>query len=156
MINFTEWEDKEENNFIWHFNIFWVMVGKTTYAINIVTDMFHKYRIRNLGSSHQRCSIKKGILRNFNKFTGKQLCQSAFLNEAAGLSRTTLIKNIKKDTLAQVLSCVYYQISKNTFFAEHLWTTASWVSRCSCKNGVLDSFVISTRKRLCWVLLLKK
>ena len=28
------------------------------------------------GSSHQSCSIKKGVLRNFTKFTGKHLCQS--------------------------------------------------------------------------------
>ena len=27
-------------------------------------------------SSHQRCSIEKGVLRNFAKFTGKHLCQS--------------------------------------------------------------------------------
>ena len=26
-------------------------------------------------SSHQRCSVKKGFLRNFTKFTGKHLCQ---------------------------------------------------------------------------------
>ena len=25
-------------------------------------------------SSHQRCSVKKGVLRNFAKFTGKHLC----------------------------------------------------------------------------------
>ena len=29
-------------------------------------------------SSHQRCSIKKGALKNFAKFTGKHLCQSLF------------------------------------------------------------------------------
>ena len=87
--------------------------------------MFYKYGIRNLGSSHQRCSIKKGGLRNLTKFTGKQLCQSAFLNEVAGLIPATLSKNIKRDTLAQVLSCVFCEISKNTFFTEHLWTTAS-------------------------------
>ena len=28
-------------------------------------------------SSHQRCSIKKGVLRNFAKFTRKHLCQTA-------------------------------------------------------------------------------
>ena len=27
-------------------------------------------------SSHQRCSVKKGVLRNFTKFTGKHLYQS--------------------------------------------------------------------------------
>ena len=34
-------------------------------------------------SSHQRCSIKKGVLRNFAKFTGKHLCQSLFFNKIA-------------------------------------------------------------------------
>ena len=29
-----------------------------------------------------------------------------------------------KETLAQVFSCEFSQISKNTFFTEHLWTTA--------------------------------
>ena len=31
-------------------------------------------------SSHQSCSMKKGVLRNFVKFTGKHLCQSLFFN----------------------------------------------------------------------------
>ena len=37
-----------------------------------------------LRSSHQRCSIRKGVLRNFTKFTGKHLCQSLFFNKVAG------------------------------------------------------------------------
>ena len=32
---------------------------------------------------------------------------------------------IKKETPTQVFSCEFYEISKNTFFAEHLWATAS-------------------------------
>ena len=43
-------------------------------------------------SSHQRCSVRKGILRNFAKFTGKHLCQSLFLNKVVGLRPTTLLK----------------------------------------------------------------
>ena len=35
------------------------------------------------------------------------------------------IKFIKKETLAQVFSCEFCEITKNTFFTEHLWTTAS-------------------------------
>ena len=31
---------------------------------------------------------------------------------------------IKKETLAQVLSCEICDISKNIFFTEHIWTTA--------------------------------
>ena len=37
------------------------------------------YVDNSVRSSHQRCSIKKGALRNFAKFTGKHLCQSLFL-----------------------------------------------------------------------------
>ena len=36
-------------------------------------------------SSHRRCSVRKGVLRNFAKFTGKHLCQSLFFDKVAGL-----------------------------------------------------------------------
>ena len=39
------------------------------------------YFCQNFRSSHQKCSIKKGVLKNFAKFTGKHLCQSLFLNK---------------------------------------------------------------------------
>ena len=35
--------------------------------------------------SHQRCTERKSVLRNFIKFTGKHLYQSLFLNKVAGL-----------------------------------------------------------------------
>ena len=44
---------------------------------------------------------KKGVLRNFTKFTGKHLCQSLFFNKVAGL-RPEACNFIKKETLAQV------------------------------------------------------
>ena len=56
--------------------------------------------------SHQRCSLKINIHKNFTKFTGKHFCQSFFFN--------------KKDTLAQVFSSKFCEIFKNTFFKEHL------------------------------------
>ena len=45
----------------------------------------------------------------------------SFLNKVAGLRPATLLKK----TLAQVFSCEFREISKNTFFKEHLWATAS-------------------------------
>ena len=36
-------------------------------------------------NSHQRCSLKNGVLGNVAKFTGKHLRQSIFLNKIAGL-----------------------------------------------------------------------
>ena len=35
-------------------------------------------------NSHRRCSMKKDVLRNFAKFTGKRLYQSLFFNKLAG------------------------------------------------------------------------
>ena len=65
---------------------------------------------------------EKSVLRNFTKFTGKHLCQSLFYDKAAGLTPATLFK---KETLAQVFSCEFCEISKNTFFTEYLLTPAS-------------------------------
>ena len=45
------------------------------------------------GKIHFLCSIcKKGVLRNFEKFTGKHMCQSLFLNKVSGLRPATLLK----------------------------------------------------------------
>ena len=38
------------------------------------------------------CSVKKGVLRYFAKFTGKHLCQRLFFNKVAGLRPATLLK----------------------------------------------------------------
>ena len=39
----------------------------------------------------ERC-LRKGVLRNFAKLTGKHLCQDVFFNKVAGLKPTTLLK----------------------------------------------------------------
>ena len=39
--------------------------------------------------------------------------------------RLFFLNFIKKEILAQVFSCEFCEISKNTFSTEHLWTTAS-------------------------------
>ena len=54
----------------------------------------------------------------------KHLCQSLFSNKVAGLWLMAC-NFIKKETLALVFSCEFCEISKNTFFKERLWTTAS-------------------------------
>ena len=43
-------------------------------------------------SSHRRCSIRKGVLRNFAKFTGKHPHQSLSFNKVVGLRHATLLK----------------------------------------------------------------
>ena len=39
---------------------------------------------------------KKGVLRNFTKFTGKHLCQSLFFNKVAGLRHRCFLVNFVK------------------------------------------------------------
>ena len=40
----------------------------------------------------QRCSVKKGVLTNFAKLTGKHQCQTLFFDKVAGLRLATLLK----------------------------------------------------------------
>ena len=40
----------------------------------------------NYGSSHPEVFCKKGVIRNFAKFTGKHLRQSLFFHKDAGLA----------------------------------------------------------------------
>ena len=82
-------------------------------------------------SSHRGCSVKKGVLKNFEIFTGKH----------RGLKTCNFFK---KRPPTQVFSCEYCEIFKNTYFEKHLRTTASicrrYVNTCFCRNTpVLES-----------------
>ena len=57
--------------------------------------------------------FKKGVLKNFANLTEKHLCWSLFL-----------IKMEAWETPAQMFSCEISKIFKNTYFEEHLRTTA--------------------------------
>ena len=64
--------------YMWHSVVFWVKGFDDSFSIERI--------------NHQRCSVRKGVLRNFTKFTGKHLFQSLFLNKVAGLRSATLLK----------------------------------------------------------------
>ena len=61
----------------------------------------------------QKCSVKKVFLEVSPNSQKKHLCQSLFFNKVAGLRPATLFK---KETLAQMLSYEFCEISKNTSF----------------------------------------
>ena len=61
-------------------------VGDTT------DDQWNLSLIVVFRSSHQRCSMKKGVLKSFVKLTRKHLCQSLFFNKVVGLMPATLLK----------------------------------------------------------------
>ena len=70
---------------------------------------------------------KKGILKDFTKFTGKHLCQILFSHKLAG----EICNPINKENLIQVFSC---EFCENTFFTEHLWETTSALPTGYCSK----------------------
>ena len=69
--------------------------------------------------SHWRCSLRKRVLRNFAKFTGKHLYHSLFLNKVTGLRPATLLKRdpgtgILQNTSRRLL------LKKKGFLNQHL------------------------------------
>ena len=97
--------------------------------------MFQKRRWRKASqqchqhrSSHRRCYVR----------------ESVFLSAVF----STACNFIKKETLAQVFSCQFCEIFKNTYFIEHLWMAASVniVLMCLCCVFVeLYVYVLCTR-----------
>ena len=75
-------------------------------------------------SSHQWCSMKKGVLRNLTKFAGKHLCQSLFLQaDCFRYQRTLIVKSIVKFSgrttsgfILRAKSKFYQQIKSRIYF----------------------------------------
>ena len=66
-----------------------------------------------LNRSNCQVICKKGVLKNFTKFTGKHMClgRVSFL-----ITRPEVCNFNKKETLTQVFSYEFYEIFKNTYF----------------------------------------
>ena len=97
----------------------------------------------------KRYSIKKVFL---------EISQNSQKNTCARISflkKLQACNYIKNETLAHVFSCEFCEISKNTFFTEHLWTTASDFSKKinetmsfnSCQGLIVWGHIHSKKKR---------
>ena len=76
-------------------------------------------------SSHQRCSIKRGVLKNFAAFTGTPVPLLFLIKlQALRLQAVRLQLYLKRDSGTGVFLWIF-EIFKNTFFTEHLRTTVS-------------------------------
>ena len=67
-------------------------------------------------SSHQRCYVRKGVLRNFTKFTGKHLYQSIFFNKVGGLRHA---KHAKQAILWSTPSTLFYEVRQTPHSMKH-------------------------------------
>ena len=67
-------------------------------------------------SNHPEVFCKKGVLRNFAKFTGKHLCQSLFFNKVTGLRPTTFSNEIFKNTFFYRTPPLAASLQRHIFF----------------------------------------
>ena len=79
---------------------------------------------------------KKGVLKNYAKFTGKHLCQSLFFKKVGGLMPSTL----SKKRLWQLFFNEFYKIFKNTFFI--WWLLLKEVAEESSKRRGLANYCV--------------
>ena len=70
------------------------------------------YQLESKEAVVQTWSVKRAFL-EISQNSLENTCARDFLPEACNF--------IKKESLAQVFSCEFCEISKNTFFIEHLW-----------------------------------
>ena len=59
-----------------------------TLLYHMIYFIIIQWRCLSIINSRSRCSIKKGVLENFAKFTGKHLRLSLFFNKVSGLRQT--------------------------------------------------------------------
>ena len=86
-------------------------------------------------SSHRGCSIEKGVIKNFAKFTGMQLCRSLIFDKFSCIA--TLSKNSIEH---RYFSANFCKIFKNTFFTEHFLTPPG---DCFCIDREVQSYQIN-------------
>ena len=89
--------------------------------------------------------MKKGVLTNFTKFTGKHLCQSLLFNKVTGLRPATLLK---KRLWHRCFPVNFVKFLRTPFFIEHLW----WLplqflrnlveTQKLCRTALINSWVI--------------
>ena len=89
-------------------------------------------------SSRQEVFCKKGVLTNFTKLTGKQLCQSLFFHEVEGLRSATLLK---KRLWHSCFPVNFVKVLRTPFFIEHLsWLLLIVIKKYSvCRFKILLS-----------------
>ena len=125
-------------------NICWLMHGFVCYRFMPLDECI-------LRSSHQRCSMKKDVLRNFVKFSGKHPCQSLFFNKVA--SPATLLK---KRLWHSCFPVNFAEFLRTPFLTEHLrWLllyTFRWDSETCIRLSYAKNLNFQNeRLRLYWI-----
>ena len=85
---------------------------------NFTIEKFSDQILSHNRSSRPEVFCKKGVLRNFAKFTGKHLWRSLFFNKVPGLTPATLLA---KRLWHRCFPVNFVKFLRTPFFIEHLW-----------------------------------
>ena len=120
-------------------------VGDLPSRISAANATEKKTTVMTIRSSHRRCSIRKDVLRNLAKFTGKHLFQCLFFNKVAGAEACNFIKN--RDSGTGVFLCILQNLLEHLFYrtphGDCFWTTLLFLDRQE-KNTI--TFALSRKK----------
>ena len=78
--------------YVWYCELFSALLFTWTLCTWRTSSYIYWSSLGWLKKQPPRCSVRKVVLRNVAKFTGKHLYQSLFFDKVAGLRRTTLLK----------------------------------------------------------------
>ena len=85
---------------------------------NSINKSLLKSLLSNTRNSRPEVFCKKGVLRNFAKFTGKHRCQTLFFNKVAGLIPATLLK---KSLWHKFFTVNFVNFLRTPILTEYLW-----------------------------------
>ena len=91
-----------------------------------------------LRSSHWRCSVGKGVLRNFAKLQGNTCARVSFSIKLQAKAWYF----IKKEAPTQMFSCEFCETSKNTFFTPFSDIFRGYIERDQCHYVGWEAFKI--------------
>ena len=114
-------------------------------------ETFHAVRMFSLGGSEWgKFSWKQANILVFNEYfeSGRSSRPEVFLeilynSQENTCARASFLIKLQAETLAQVFSCEFCEVSKNTFFTEYLWTTVSRAGSLIYFLNCLHDFDIS-------------
>ena len=125
-------------------------------ALSYIND--HKKKHQRCSTSFYRSSrwgeggrgrgvfCKKGVLKNFAKFTGKHLCQSLFFNKVSGLRPETLLK---ERLSRRCFPMNFAKFLRTPFLIEHLQSLLLLLNT-SLNIAQYSSYTVNKQIKIFW------
>ena len=125
-----QWHYSTSNTFLGNETFLMIKFWETRKQCKLLI-LRYQLLLTKLRGSRPEVFCKKGVLRNFAKFTGKELCRSLFFNKVAGLTPATLLR---KRLWHRCFPVNFARFLRTSFLTEHLqWLllkTATWTYIC--------------------------